>query len=125
VYVSVATIYNILRRHHVPRVSFKRYRPGPRRRRELTVPGQSVQVDAKHPKLGGRRFYKFTAIDVPPDRGLPGGAGAALLAVVHHRTDDVAVRRDRGLVERVKDPRVADDALTPVSPIQTPALFGG
>jgi transposase InsO family protein len=37
--------------------------PGPRRRRELTVPGQSVQVDVKHLKLGGRRFYQFTAID--------------------------------------------------------------
>jgi transposase-like protein len=27
------------------------------------VPGQSVQVDVKHLKLGGRRFYQFTAID--------------------------------------------------------------
>jgi transposase InsO family protein len=34
-YVSVPTIYNILKRYRVPRVSFKRYRPGPRRRREL------------------------------------------------------------------------------------------
>jgi hypothetical protein len=42
----------------------KRYRPGPRRRREIHVPGQSVQVDVKHLKLGGRRrFYQFTAID--------------------------------------------------------------
>src|SRR5262249_5341468 len=63
VYVSVPTIYKILKRHGVPRVSFKRYRPGPRRRRELTVPGQSVQVDVKHLKLGGRRFYQFTAVD--------------------------------------------------------------
>jgi transposase InsO family protein len=27
------------------------------------VPGQSVQVDVRHLKLGGRRFYQFTAID--------------------------------------------------------------
>jgi transposase InsO family protein len=63
VYVSVPTIYKILKRHGVPRVSMKRYRPGPRRRSEFTVPGQSVQVDVKHLKLGGRRFYQFTAVD--------------------------------------------------------------
>src|SRR5215470_13523331 len=63
VYVSVPTIYKILKRHGVPRVSMKRYRPGPRRRREFTAPGQSVQVDVKHLKLGGRRFYQFTAVD--------------------------------------------------------------
>src|ERR1700736_6422235 len=63
VYLSVPPIYKILKRHGVPRVSMKRYRPGPRRRREFTVPGQSVQVDVKHLKLGRRRFYQFTAID--------------------------------------------------------------
>jgi len=63
VYVSVPTIYKILKRHRMPRVSFKRYRPGPRRRRELTVAGQFVQVDVKHLKIAGRRFYQFTAID--------------------------------------------------------------
>ena len=63
VYVSPPTIQRILKRHRVPRVSLKRYRPGPRRRREIHVPGQSVQVDVKHLKLGGRRFYQFTAID--------------------------------------------------------------
>jgi transposase InsO family protein len=52
-YVSVPTIYKILKRHRVPRVSFKRYRPGPRRRRELAHAGQ----------LGAGRFYQFTAID--------------------------------------------------------------
>ncbi len=62
-YVSVPTIDKILKCHHVPRVSFKRYRPGPRRRRELTHAGQSVQVDVKHLKLGAGRFYQFTAID--------------------------------------------------------------
>jgi transposase InsO family protein len=62
-YVSVPTIYKILKRHRVPRVSFKRYRPGPRRRRELAHAGQSVQVDVKHLKLGASRFYQFTAID--------------------------------------------------------------
>jgi hypothetical protein len=61
--VSVPTIYKILKRHHVPRVSFKRYRPGPRRRRGLAHAGQSVQVDVKHLKLGAGRFYQFTAID--------------------------------------------------------------
>ncbi|HZP35385.1 MAG TPA: IS481 family transposase [Methylomirabilota bacterium] len=63
VYVSATTIHRILKQHRVPRVSLKRYRPGPRRRREIHVPGQSVQVDVKHLKLGGRRFYQFTAID--------------------------------------------------------------
>ncbi len=62
-YVSAPTIHRILKQHRVPRVSLKRYRPGPRRRRELHVPGQSVQVDVKHLKLGGRRFYQFIAID--------------------------------------------------------------
>lgn len=51
------------RRHGVPRVSMKRYWPGPRRRREFTVPGQSVQVDVKHLKLGSRRSYQFPAVD--------------------------------------------------------------
>jgi transposase InsO family protein len=50
-------------RSQVPPVTRKRYRPGPRRRRELHVPGRSVQVDVKHLKLGGRRCYQFTAID--------------------------------------------------------------
>src|SRR5260370_41236134 len=44
-------------------MSLKRYRQGPSRRREIHVPGQSVQVDVKHLKLGARRFYQFTAID--------------------------------------------------------------
>ena len=63
VYVSATTIHRILKQHRVPRVSRKRYRPGPRCRREIHVSGQSVQVDVKHLKLGGRRFYQFTAID--------------------------------------------------------------
>src|SRR2546425_3356737 len=63
VYVSGHTIHRILKRHRVPHVSRKRYRPGPRRRRELHVPGHSIQVDVKHLKLGGRRFYQFTAAD--------------------------------------------------------------
>jgi transposase InsO family protein len=63
VYVSPPTIYRILKEHRVPRVSQKRYRPGPTRRRDLHVPGQSVQVDVKHLKLEHRRRYQFTAID--------------------------------------------------------------
>lgn len=63
VYVSLPTILRILKAHHVPRVSLKRYRPGPRRRRDLTIPGHSVQVDVKYLKLGSGRFYQFTAID--------------------------------------------------------------
>ena len=47
----------------MPRVSLKRYRPGPKRKREFTVPGQSVQVDVKHVKLESGRYYQFTAID--------------------------------------------------------------
>src|SRR5438093_2915458 len=39
VYVSAHTIHRILKRHRVPHVSRKRYRPGPRRRRELHVRG--------------------------------------------------------------------------------------
>lgn len=47
----------------MPRVSQKRFRPGPERRREIAVPGQSVQVDVKHLRLGSGRLYQFTAID--------------------------------------------------------------
>src|SRR5262250_2396967 len=47
----------------MPKVSLKRYRPGPRRRRELRVPGESVQVDVKHLAIGSGRLYQFTAID--------------------------------------------------------------
>lgn len=62
-YVSSPTVLRILRAHHVPRVSLKRYRPGPRRRHNPTIPGQSVQIDVKHLKVGSGRFYQFTAID--------------------------------------------------------------
>ena len=47
----------------MPKVSLKRYRPGPRRRRELRVPGESVQVDVKHLAIRSGRLYQFTAID--------------------------------------------------------------
>lgn len=63
VYVSPPTILRILKTHRVPPVSLKRYRPGPRRRRDFHIPGQSVQVDVKHLKLGSGRFHQFTAID--------------------------------------------------------------
>jgi transposase InsO family protein len=61
--LSPPTIRRILREHRVPRVSQKRYRPGPKRRPELRVPGQSVQVDVKHLKTQSGRLYQFTAID--------------------------------------------------------------
>jgi hypothetical protein len=51
------------REHHVPQVSQRRYRPGPRRRPELHIPGQSVQVDVKHLKTKSGRLYQFTKID--------------------------------------------------------------
>lgn len=63
VYVSAPTIHRILKRHRMPPVSRKRHRPGPRRRRDLQIAGQSVQVDVKHLRLGARRLYQFTAID--------------------------------------------------------------
>jgi transposase InsO family protein len=63
VYVSPPTIYRVLKEHHMPKVSLKRYRPGPRRRREFSVPGESVQVDVKHLAVGSGRLYQFTAID--------------------------------------------------------------
>ncbi|MCI0717871.1 MAG: IS481 family transposase [Acidobacteria bacterium] len=68
VYVSPTTILKIFRRHHVGRVSLKRYHPGPKPQAEgpLPVPGQSVQVDVKFvPRIGRarQRFYQFTAID--------------------------------------------------------------
>jgi len=47
----------------MPRVSLKRYRPGHRRRRELRIPGQSVQADVEHLKWGSGRLYQLTAID--------------------------------------------------------------
>src|SRR4029450_3751285 len=61
--LSPPTIRRILREHRVPRVSQKRYRPGPKRRPELQIPGQSVQVDVKHLKTQSGRLYQFTAID--------------------------------------------------------------
>lgn len=68
VYVSPTTILKIFHRHHVGRVSLKRYRSGPKRQVEgpLPVPGQSVQVDVKFvPRVGRARqwFCQFTAID--------------------------------------------------------------
>ena len=63
VYLSPPTILRILREHHMPKVSWKRYRPRPRRRPELRIPGQSVQVDVKHIRMGSGRFYQFTALD--------------------------------------------------------------
>lgn len=63
VYLSVPTIRRILREHQVPRISLKRYRPGPKKRREISSPGQSVQVDVKHVKVTSGRLYQFTAID--------------------------------------------------------------
>src|SRR5215472_12020443 len=63
VYVSPPTIYRILKEHHMPRVSLKRYRPGPRRRRDIREPVRSVQIDVKHLKVGSGHFYQFTAID--------------------------------------------------------------
>jgi transposase InsO family protein len=68
VYVSPTTILKIFHRHHVGRVSLKKYHPGPKRQAEgpLPVPGQSVQVDVKFvPRVGRarQRFYQFTAID--------------------------------------------------------------
>src|SRR4029450_11734353 len=57
------TIRRILRAHRVPRVSQKRYRPGPKRRRDIHIPGQSVQVDVKHLTMRSGRLYQFTAID--------------------------------------------------------------
>jgi transposase InsO family protein len=66
-YVSPTTIFKIFRRHHVGRVSFKKYRPGPKPvDAPLPVPGRSVQLDVKFvPRLGRarQRFYQFTAID--------------------------------------------------------------
>jgi len=61
--LSPPTIRRILREHRMPPVSQKRFRPGPRRRRELHIPGQSVQVDVKHLKTRSGRLYQFTAID--------------------------------------------------------------
>jgi len=45
----------------------KRARPVRRRRHEVQIPGQSVQVDVKHLKLASSRFYQFTAIDEAAD----------------------------------------------------------
>lgn len=63
VYLSVPTIRRILREHQVPKVSLKRFRPGPKKRRQIQTPGQSVQVDVKHVRLTSGRLYQFTAID--------------------------------------------------------------
>ena len=66
-YVSPTTILKIFHRHHVGRVSLKKYRPGPKPAdAPLQVPGRSVQLDVKFvPRVGRarQRFYQFTAID--------------------------------------------------------------
>lgn len=66
-YVSLTTILKILHRHHVGRISLKKYRPGPKpAEAPLQVPGRSVQFDVKFvPRVGParQRFYQFTAID--------------------------------------------------------------
>ena len=63
VYVSPATIHRIFRANKLPPTSQKRFRPGPKKRRPVTVPGRSVQVDVKHIRLRKKKFYQFTAID--------------------------------------------------------------
>jgi transposase InsO family protein len=59
--------FKIFRRHHVGRISLKKYRPGPKPAdAPLQVPGRSVQLDVKFvPRVGRarQRFYQFTAID--------------------------------------------------------------
>jgi hypothetical protein len=66
-YVPPTTIFKIFRRHHVGRISLKKYRPGPKPAdAPLQVPGRSVQLDVKFvPRIGRarQRFYQFTAID--------------------------------------------------------------
>ena len=66
-YVSPTTILKIFHRHHVGRISLKKYRPGPKPAdTPLTVPGHLVQLDVKFvPRVGKarQRFYQFTAID--------------------------------------------------------------
>jgi transposase InsO family protein len=66
-YVSPTTILKIFHRHHVGRISLKKYRPGPKPvDAPLQVPGRSVQLDVKFvPRVGRarQRFYQFTAID--------------------------------------------------------------
>ena len=66
-YVSPTTILKIFHRHHVGRISLKKYRPGPKPADvPLPVPGRSVQLDVKFvPRVGRarQRFYQFTAID--------------------------------------------------------------
>jgi transposase-like protein len=62
VYVSPPTIQRILKRHRVPRVSLKRFRPGPRRRREIhTSPGNrsrsmsSTSTPSNRPRTSSRK----------------------------------------------------------------------
>src|SRR5262245_24574610 len=66
VYVSPPTIYRVLTEHHMPKVSLKRYRPGPRRRRALRVPGDTVQVDVKHQWIGAVRISAVAHIAATP-----------------------------------------------------------
>jgi transposase InsO family protein len=66
-YASPTTILKIFHRHHVGRISLKKYRPGPKPAdAPLQVPGHSVQLDVKFVPRAGRarqRFCQFTAID--------------------------------------------------------------
>jgi hypothetical protein len=70
VFASAPTILRVFKENRVPRVSLKRHRPRPRRR-DILVPGQSVQVDVKFLKGRTGRFYQFTAIDGATRYGIP------------------------------------------------------
>jgi hypothetical protein len=71
-------------------VSLKPYRPGPRRSREIHVPGHSAQVDIKHLKFDGRRLYQVTAIEE--------ATGYRVLSVYTHNS----IKSTPDLVEEVR-----------------------
>ena len=96
--LSMPTIRRILREHHVPRVSQKRYRPGPNRRPDLHLPGQSVQVDVEHLKTqsGAIRSLPAHLASTPPE-----ALGSIQIPLTRSATEGVAGIPNLDVVARV------------------------
>ena len=69
--LSVPTVGHVLLERQVPRLALKRFRLGPRTRRKIDGPDQSVQAGVKHIKAASGRLYHFTVIDEASRSRLP------------------------------------------------------
>jgi len=92
-YVSPTTIFKIFRRHHVGRVSLKKYGPGPKPAdAPLAVPGHSVQLDVKFVSRGTDIWRIYDSRLSLSDNDLD-FRGAGALDAVRHCGHHVEVRR--------------------------------